>query len=139
MSKIAVVYWSGTGNTEVMANKIAEGVKMNGKEVDVFTPNEFNAEMVENYDVLALGCSSMGDEVLEEIEFQPMYDSIRGSLNGKKIALFGSYGWGDGLWMREWDEDAKEAGATLVNESLILNETPDADGENECIEFGKSL
>lgn len=96
MSKIAVVYWSGTGNTEMMAQKVAEGSKEAGAEVSVFTATEFNSQMMDDYDAIAFGCPSMGAEELEEDEFEPMFSSCESKLSGKKIALFGSYGWGDG-------------------------------------------
>ncbi len=135
MSKIAVVYWSGTGNTEIMAGKVVEGAKAKGAEVDLFTASEFSADKLADYDGLALGCSSMGAEVLEEAEFQPMWDSIKDSISDKKVVLFGSYGWGDGEWMRNWEE---EAGSVVV-ESYICNETPDADAEAACIALGEKL
>lgn len=139
MSKIAVVYWSGTGNTEIMANKIAEGVKLAGNEASIFTPSDFSADMVSGFDAIAFGCPSMGAEMLEDGEFEPMYDSVKSNLSGKKVAIFGSYGWGDGEWIRNWEDDIKGTGANLVCEPLMLNETPDSDGENDCIEFGKKL
>ena len=96
MSKVAIVYWSGTGNTEAMANYVAEGVKKAGGEADLFTSAEFGADKAGEYDRIAFGCPSMGAEQLEESEFQPMFDEVSPVLSGKKIALFGSYGWGDG-------------------------------------------
>ena len=102
MSKIAVVYWSGTGNTESMANKVADGAKRAGAEVSLFTASEFQANMMDQFDAIAFGCPSMGAEQLEESEFEPMFNECEAKLQGKKIALFGSYGWGDGEWMRNW-------------------------------------
>ena len=133
--QINVIYWSGTGNTEAMANYIKEGAKGAGASVTVKNVSEASAADIE-CDVLCLGCSSMGDEVLEEAEFEPYVASIEGSLSGKKIALFGSYGWGDGQWMRDWDERMKAAGAELVHESLIVNEAPAGD---ECKTFGAEI
>ena len=129
MSKIAVVYWSGTGNTEQMASAVAEGAKAEGAEVVTLTPADFNASMLNAYDAIAFGCPAMGDEVLEEDEFQPMWDACEGSLEGKKVALFGSYGWGDCEWMRNWEDSCKNAGAVLVCDSVTCNEEPDSDGE----------
>ena len=100
MSKTAVVYWSATGNTEAMANAVAEGAKEKGAECSLFTAAEFDASLVGGFDSIAFGCPAMGAEVLEEDEFEPMFTSCEAALNGKKIALFGSYGWGDGEWMR---------------------------------------
>ncbi|MBR3025296.1 MAG: flavodoxin domain-containing protein, partial [Oscillospiraceae bacterium] len=94
--KTAVIYWSGTGNTEAMAKAIAEGAG-----ADIFTVSEFGGS-VSDYDVIAFGCPAMGAEVLEEEEFEPFFTSVEGSLSGKKVILFGSYGWGDGEWMRNW-------------------------------------
>ena len=137
--KIAVVFWSQTGNTEIMANKVAEGAQEAGAQVDILTPDAFNAGAVSGYDAIAFGCPAMGDEVLEEAEFEPMFADVEGALGGKKIALFGSYGWGDGQWMRDWAERCRNAGANLIGEGLILNGTPDADGEAQCFELGKQI
>ncbi len=137
--KAAVVYWSGTGNTEAMANAIAEGISGKGAEVTVFTASEFRADKVSEFDVLAFGCPAMGAEVLEEDEFEPMFTEVEGSLKDKKVALFGSYGWGDGEWMRSWEERCINGGITLAAECLIINETPDDDGIAKCKEFGEAL
>lgn len=139
MSKVAVVYWSGTGNTETMANAIAEGAKEAGAEVSVFTATEFGAEKMDEFDAVAFGCPSMGAEQLEESEFEPMFMDCEAKLKGKKIALFGSYGWGDGEWMRTWEETCRGDGAELACESVICNETPDADAEAACVALGKAL
>ena len=140
MSKIAVVYWSGTGNTERMADQIAESARKTGKEVDVFTSADFTADMTDNYDAIAFGCPSMGDEVLEETEFEPMFNECKNKLSGKKIALFGSYGWGDGEWMRDWVERMTAAGATVVGgEGVICQDAPDDDAKTACEELGKKL
>ena len=133
--QIKVIYWSGTGNTEAMANLIKEGAEGAGATVILKNVSEASASDV-NCDVLALGCPSMGDEVLEEGEFEPFIASIEGSIGGKKIALFGSYGWGDGGWMRDWNERMKNAGAELVVESLIVNEAPSG---QECKDFGAAI
>ena len=140
MSKVAVVYWSGTGNTEAMAMTVAEGAKGKGAEVSVIPAAEFTAEQIGNYGAIAFGCPSMGAEQLEESEFEPMFAGLEGSLNGKKVALFGSYGWGDGQWMRDWCERAKEDGAVLFSEEgLICNETPDDDAQAACRKLGADL
>ena len=104
MSKIAVVYWSGTGNTEQMANAVAEGAKEAGAEVSTLTADQFSAAKVAEFDAIAFGCPAMGAETLEEDEFEPMFTGCESALSGKKLALFGSYGWGDGEWMRTWED-----------------------------------
>lgn len=140
MSKVAVVYWSGTGNTEAMAMAVAEGAKGKGAEVSVITAAEFSPEQVGEYSAIAFGCPSMGSEQLEESEFEPMFAALEGSLNGKKIALFGSYGWGDGQWMRDWVQRAQDDGAQLFSEEgLICNETPDDDVQAACRKLGADL
>lgn len=139
MSKIAVVYWSGTGNTESMANKVADGAKRAGAEVSLFTASEFQANMMDQFDTIAFGCPSMGAEQLEESEFEPMFTECEAKLNGKKIALFGSYGWGDGEWMRNWEAACTGDGAVMVCSSVICNEAPDADAEEACMALGKAL
>ncbi len=140
MSKIAVVYWSGTGNTEAMADLVANAATAAGASVDKFTASEFNVSSAGDYTGFALGCPAMGAEQLEESEFEPMFAGLEGSLNGKKVALFGSYGWGDGQWMRDWCERAKEDGAQLFSdEGLICNETPDDDVQAACRKLGADL
>jgi flavodoxin short chain len=139
MSKVAVVFWSGTGNTEVMAKKVTEGAKEAGAEVSVFTASDFQPEQVDEFDAVAFGCPSMGGEELEDGEFEPMFKGCEPKLTGKNIALFGSYGWGDGEWMRNWEETCKKDGAVLVHECVICNNEPDADGEAQCVELGKAL
>lgn len=132
MSKIAVIYWSGTGNTEAMARAVAEGAG-----ADLFSISDIDIDQALSYDGLAFGCPSMGAEVLEESEFDPFFTVIESKLSGKKVALFGSYGWGDGEWMREWEVRTRATGAHLFEDGLILNETPDAAGIDECLAFGK--
>ena len=139
MSNIAVVYWSGTGNTEAMAMAVAEGAKSKGAEVSVIAAVEFSAEQIGNYSAIALGCPSMGSEQLEESEFEPMFTACEGRLSGKNIALFGSYGWGSGEWMRSWEARCDDAGANLACDSVICNETPDEDALSACRNLGASL
>lgn len=139
MSKVAIVYWSGTGNTEAMANFVAEGAKEAGAEVTLFTAMEFDGGLMDNFDAVAFGCPSMGAEQLEEDEFEPMFIGCESKLSRKKIGLFGSYGWGDGEWMRNWEETCRGDGAQLVMDGVICNEVPDRDAENDCKNLGKAL
>ena len=137
--KIAIIYWSATGNTELMAQSVEKGIKNAGGEADIFSVSDFNTSDINNYSNLALGCPALGVEVLEESEFQPFYDEIRDKLSNKKIALFGSYDWGDGEWMRNWEEDVRSTGASLVKDGLITNLTPDDEAINECKSLGEAL
>lgn len=140
MGKIAIVYWSGTGNTEAMANCIAEGVREAGAEAELLAPGEFSAARFSEFSAVAFGCPAMGSEVLEEADFDPMFTALEGSLSGRKIALFGSYGWGDGQWMRDWYARCENANANLIqDEGLIANEAPDEDAQNACRQLGKEL
>ena len=135
MSKVAVVFWSATGNTETMANCVAEGA--NGTIVPC---GEMNAAKLAEFDAVAFGCPAMGAEVLEEGEFEPFMESIDGSISGKTIALFGSYGWGDGQWMRDWADRMTAAGATVMNgEGVICQEAPDDATLDACKDLGKQL
>ena len=136
MSKVAIVFWRATGNTETMANCIAEGAGANGTIVPCA---EMTPAKLAEFDVVAFGCPAMGAEQLEESEFEPMFAALEGSLNGKKIALFGSYGWGDGEWIRTWAEDAEAAGARLVVEPVMANGSPDGDAETACAALGTAL
>ena len=139
MSKVAVVYWSGTGNTEAMAASVVEGIKEKGAEAVLLTAAEFDASMMDNFDAVAFGCPSMGAEQLEESEFEPMCSACEPKLKDKKIALFGSYGWGDGEWMRTWEETCAADGAVLVCDSVICNDAPDDDAAAACKALGAAL
>lgn len=139
MSKIAVVYWSGTGNTESMALAVAEGAKDSGAEAVVMTASEFDNSMMDSFDAVAFGCPAMGAEVLEEDEFEPMFSACEGKLSGKRIGLFGSYGWGDGEWMRNWEDTCRADGAVIASKSVICNDAPDDDALAECKALGAAL
>ena len=137
MSKMAVIYWSMTGNTQAMAEAIAEGARASGAQADLFSVDQVTVDQALEYDKLALGCPAMGAEVLEEAEFEPFFTALEGRLSGKRLALFGSYGWGDGQWMRDWTARAAGAGADVYqDEGLILNEAPDEEGLAKCRAFG---
>ena len=137
--KIAVVYWSSTGNTEAMANAVAEGARKAGASAELFTATEFDGGKVDAFDAIAFGCPAMGAEELEDSEFAPMFESCESKLSGKKIALFGSYGWGDGEWMRTWEDDCRANGMKLVCDSVICQEAPDDDALNACRSLGEAL
>ena len=139
MSKVAVVYWSSTGNTEAMADAVVDGAKEKGAEVTLYECADFRPELVADYDAIAFGCPAMGDEVLEEDEFEPMFSSCEEKLSGKKIGLFGSYGWGDGDWMHNWEAKCKEDGAVLVADGVICQEEPDDEAVENCKALGKAL
>ena len=139
MSKVAVVYWSSRGNTEAMANAVADGIKEKGGEAVLHTCEDFDGSKVAEYDAIAFGCPAMGDEVLEDTEFEPMFDGCKDALKGKNIALFGSYGWGDGQWMRDWAERTTKTGANLYDDGLMVNGFPDADAKVQCTAFGEGF
>ena len=137
--KIAVVYWSSTGNTEAMAQAVAEGARKAGASAELFTATEFDGGKVDAFDAIAFGCPAMGAEELEDSECAPMFESCESKLSGKKSALFGSYGWGDGEWMRTWEDTCRNDGASLVCDSVICQEVPDDDALNACRSLGESL
>ena len=139
MKKIAVVYWSGTGNTEAMASAVADGVREHGAEAVLMTASEFDASLLPAFDAVAFGCPSMGSEQLEDSEFEPMFTSCESALSGKRIALFGSYGWGDGEWMRNWEDTCRADGAVLACDSVICCEAPDDDAVSACRALGAAL
>ena len=139
MGKIAIIYWSGTGNTQAMAELVAEGARAAGASPELFTAVQFSAEKAKEYTALALGCPSMGAEQLEETEFEPLYQSLKPVLGGKGVVLFGSYGWGDGEWMRSWQEDLESGSATLLAEPVIVNGFPDEEGGQACRQLGEKL
>ena len=119
--------------------ELKELAKAAGAEVDVLTASEFGADKMDAYDAVAFGCPAMGAEELEDSEFEPMFSDCEGKLGGKKIALFGSYGWGDGEWMRTWEETCKADGAVLACDSVLANEAPDDDAVAACQALGKAL
>lgn len=139
MSKVAVVYWSSTGNTEAMAEAVCVGAKGAGLDCDLMTITEFSADKMDEYTSVAFGCPAMGAEELEETEFLPVYEACEAKLEGKRIGLFGSYGWGDGEWMRTWEDNCKNAGAIMVADAVICVESPDEDAVEQCKELGAAL
>ena len=139
MEKIYVIYWSMSGNTQAMAEAIAKGINDSGKEAVVQYVSEASVSELQDAKVFALGCPAMGAEVLEEGEMEPFVSEVEGIAAGKKIALFGSYGWGDGQWMRDWQDRCAAAGAVLCGEGLTVNEAPDDIALAECTALGKAL
>ena len=132
MGQIVIVYYSETGNTEAMANMVAKGVEAAGATAKVVPVDGFNAEELKGESAFALGCPAMGDEVLEEGTMEPFVAEVEKFASGKKIALFGSYGWGDGEW--------KNAGADVIGgEDAICADAPDDETEAKLMELGKQL
>ncbi len=140
MSKVKVIYWSATGNTEAMANAVAEGIQEAGGEAELLFVTQVNPEDLKDDAAFAIGCPAMGAEVLEEGDVEPFVTAIEGLVSGKKVGLFGSYGWGDGQWMRDWEERMTGAGANVVGGAgVICREAPDEDAIEECKELGRQL
>ena len=137
MAKVGIIYWSGTGNTEKMAELIAKGAEEAGASVVCKTVSAATQDEVAGYDVVLFGSPSMGAEVVEESEMEPFVTAATPSLKGKKVALFGSYGWGDGEWMRTWSASMKDAGVQLLDDGLIVHETPEGESADSCVEYGK--
>ncbi len=140
MAEIKVIYWSQSGNTQAMAEAIGRGIESAGATAKVSFVTEVSVNDVKDDKVFALGCPAMGAEVLEEADMEPFVAELESYVSGKTIGLFGSYGWGDGEWMRDWVDRMSAAGATILNgEGLMCNETPDDGALAECEEFGKQL
>jgi flavodoxin short chain len=139
MSKVLVVYWSGTGNTEKMAELIEKGASSRGAEVARKSVSDAKVAELADYDVVAFGSPSMGSEVIEEAEMEPFFTEAVPAIKGKKTAIFGSYGWGDGEWMRLWADRARDAGTNLMDDGLIVHETPEGDSETQCVSWGEKL
>ena len=137
--KAAVVYWSGTGNTEAMASAVLDGMKSAGADAQLYAAAEFGADLLDGIEAIAFGCPAMGSDQLEETEFEPMWESVKDKLGGKKISLFGSYSWAEGEWMENWKNDAAAAGIELAYDPIICYEAPDADMISKLVEMGKSL
>ncbi|MBQ5976940.1 MAG: flavodoxin [Oscillospiraceae bacterium] len=136
MNHIAVIYWSGTGNTEAMAKAVLKGA---GVGAELFSVSDFDESKIDCFDAFALGCPAMGSEALEDGEFEPFFENVKASLAGKKVALFGSCGWGDGEWMRSWEDSCAEAGITLAVDSVICNDAPDSEALEACKALGAAL
>ena len=139
MSKISVVYWSQSGNTAAMAEAVAKGVTDAGKEAEIVFVSSASIDELKSETAFALGCPAMGAEVLEEGEMEPFVTELEGCVAGKTIGLFGSYGWGDGEWMRTWEETCSAAGAVFACDSVICNEAPDDDVIADCKALGAAL
>lgn len=140
MEKLAVIYWSQTGNTQAMAEAVLEGARAGGADAQIFAVSEITADQAAEYPRLALGCPAMGAEVLEEAEFEPFFTELEPKLSGKRVALFGSYGWGDGRWMRDWQERVTANGASVIGkEGVIAQEAPDDGAVEACCNLGKAL
>ena len=140
MDKIYVVYWSQTGITEAMAEAVARGIRSEGKESVVVEVGSISPEELKEEAVCALGCPAMGAEVLEESEMEPFVETLEAFVKGKTVGLFGSYGWGDGEWMRDWEARMQQAGANVIGgEGVICQETPDQEALEKCEELGKNL
>ena len=140
MDKIYVVYWSQTGNTEAMAEAVARGIRSEGKESAVVEVGSISPEELKEEAVFALGCPAMGAEVLEESEMEPFVETLEAFVKGKTVGLFGSYGWGDGEWMRDWEARMQQAGANVIGgEGVICQETPDQEALEKCEELGENL
>jgi flavodoxin short chain len=139
MKIVSIIYWSGTGNTEEMAKLIKQALEEKGSEVKLLNVSDASTDDVNAAELVILGSPSMGSEVIEETEMDPFVDSIKGLVSGKALALFGSYGWGSGEWMSDWEERMRGYGANLLTEGLIVNGFPEGSEAERCLEFGKSL
>ena len=139
MTNVSIVYWSGTGNTEAMAKLIEQGAASTGAQCVTKPVDQASPDDVASADVCVFGCPSMGDEKLEDGEFEPFLSTVSDKVSGKKVALFGSYGWGNGEWMRDWEQRMKEAGAELVGSGLIVQEAPEGDEAEKCRAFGRQV
>lgn len=139
MSKVAVVYWTGTGNTEAMADAVVDGIIEAGGEAKLIFSDDFNASMMNDFDSIAFGCPAMGDEVLEEMSFDPMFTECEKDLKGRKIAIFGSYEWNNGEWMEDWEKRCKDAEANLAYPPLPAYDAPDEEAIAKCRELGAAL
>lgn len=139
MAKVAVVYWSGTGNTEKMAEEFVQAVKANGSEAELFFAGEFSSDNIADFDAFAFGCPAMGNEQLEDGEFEPMFEEVEGKLDNKPTVLFGSYEWNDGQWMYDWQERAKDSGINLAADGLIAYDDPDEEALESVRNLAKTL
>ncbi|MBZ9690463.1 MULTISPECIES: flavodoxin [Clostridium] len=134
-----IIYWSGTGNTEAMANLIAKGIEESEVKIELINISNANVDSLKDENIVVLGCPSMGDEELEGGEFLPLLENVQDDLKNKKVILFGSYGWGDGQWMRSWEEEMTASGVNVALEPLIVNYAPEGESEEQCIQYGREI
>ncbi|NFI93382.1 flavodoxin [Clostridium botulinum] len=134
-----IIYWSGTGNTETMANLIAKGIEESEVKIELINISNANVDSLKDENIVVLGCPSMGDEELEGGEFLPLLENVQDDLKNKKVILFGSYGWGDGQWMRSWEEEMTASGVNVALEPLIVNYAPEGESEEQCIQYGREI
>ena len=134
-----IIYWSGTGNTEAMANLIAKGIEESEVKTELINISNAGVDSLKDENIVVLGCPSMGDEELEGGEFLPLLENVQDDLKNKKVILFGSYGWGDGQWMRSWEEEMTASGVNVVLEPLIVNYAPEGESEEQCIQYGREI
>lgn len=132
-----IIYFSQTGNTEKMAKLILEGIESEGKKAELVEVSSVSLDDAKNEKILILGCSAYGSEELDETEMEPFVKALEGNIRGKKVALFGSWGWGNGEYMREWEKRMESYGAVLISEGLTVQESPE--GEDECVSFGRLI
>lgn len=135
-----IIFWSQSGNTEEIAKLVLKGIEEGGKKAELLEVSSATLEDIKNEAIIVLGCPASGSEELDESAMEPFVNSLEGSIQGKKVALFGSYGWGDGEWMRNWEERMESYGANLISEGLIINESPESEEDKEkCRDFGKLI
>lgn len=139
MSKVAVIYWSGTGNTEEMTNAIADRLKEKEIDIDIYQASGFDASKLADYDGFAFGCPAMGDESLEDGEFEPMFESVESKLDSKPVVIFGSYEWNDGQWMLDWQERCKNSNINLASDGLAVYSSPEDDDIESCQDLADDL
>ena len=139
MKKTVIVYWSGTGNTAAMAEIVQEGIQSAGGAAELYRADAFDASQADQYDVFVLGCPAMGQECREENEFEPLYQKLRPVLKDRAVALFGSYGWGDGERMRQWASDCRSLGAKLLSEPLVVQGAPLTEAQQACRMLGAAI
>lgn len=139
IDKIGVIYWSYKENTEIMAEKISNGIDKAGCKAILVNVVDFDIDTIDSYEKIVLGCPAMEGEALEKSQFEPFFLAISGHLKGKKVALFGSHGWGAGKWMDDWENRVKDLGAVLFDKGLTILGEPDKNGRHECVEFGKAF
>ena len=139
MAKVAVVFWSGSGNTEAMANAVMEGVVKGGAEGELIRVGDFSADRIADYDGILMGCPACGTEELDEGEFEPFFAEAESQLKDVKVGLFGSYGWGGGAFMETWTQRTKDAGATMVADGVTCENEPDEDALVRCTDLGVAM
>lgn len=139
MKKISIIYWSNGGNVEVLANTMADELEQAGVNVCIKHVSDADVSDVIEADAVAFGSPSMDNNRIEQQEMEPFINEFKLlPINGKKAVLFGSYGWDDGQFIKNWVVRMKDYGFNVLGD-LAVKESPTDDDIEEAKKLAKKL